>query len=359
MPRRDIIVIAGSAGAVQELRTLVAQLPEDFSGSLFIVIHTSAGGPGLLAHILDRSGPLPVIKPRDGDAIRPAHVYVAPPDHHLLVRSGHIELGNGPRENGFRPAADPLFRSAANVYGPRVVGIVLSGVLDDGTLGLQAVKSHGGVAIVQHPEEALYPGMPENALRNVAVDHVLRVCEIPALLLKLAGQPGHNGKAIMKRHNLPRQKARNEELSSLAAGLKGPPSGFICPECGGSLWELENGKIVHYRCHVGHAYTAESLVASQDGEVEAALWTALRTLEETAALRRRLANNARNRNMHHVARGYEERAHQIEQRAGVIRKVLLSDDLPARLKGFGSSKATKFLSHQRAKPGQRRRRTKK
>jgi two-component system chemotaxis response regulator CheB len=347
MASRDIIAIAGSAGAVREITAIVAGLPGEFSGSIFIVVHTSADGPGLLAQVLGRAGRLPVVNPRSGDVVRPGHVYVAPPDHHLIVSRGHIELVRGPKENGFRPAADPLFRSVARTYGSRAVGIIVSGGMDDGTLGLQAIKERGGIAIVQDPEEALYSGMPQSALRNVSVDHVMRAGMIPQKLVELARNGQVRGGDAMKNSKHGHfDPAVSADLANPGGALKGPPSSFICPECGGSLWELKNGQMLHYRCHVGHAYTADALVAGQDGAVEEALWTALRTLEETAALRRRLADDARTRKMVHVAVGYEERARQIEQRAGVIRHVLLHDPLPRKLKRYGSPEPAKFLSKQ-------------
>jgi two-component system chemotaxis response regulator CheB len=359
MPARDIIVIAGSAGAVREMRALVGGLPADFSGSVFVVLHTSADGPGFLAQVLGRAGPLPVEYPQSGASIRPGHIYVAPPNYHLLIDDSHATLGMGPRENGFRPAADPLFRSAAEAYDGRVVGIVLSGGMDDGTLGLQVIKDRGGIAIVQNPDEALYRGMPESALRSVAVDHVMTVDAMPDLLVELSRNGSPKGYIAMK---TPHKQTRDTAITGDIAGpppLEGPPSTFICPDCGGPLWEFKNGRVLHYRCHVGHAYTAESLVAGQDDATEEALWTALRTLEETAALRRRMADDARSRNLVHVAVGYEERAHQIEQRAGVIRKVLLSDNLPQGFKGYGTSEPAKFLSREARKTSEMKNKRKK
>src|SRR5262249_22865729 len=183
MAGRDIITIAGSVGSMEELRKLLRHLPPRFSGSLFIVVHTSPEGPSLLAEILGGSSRLPVGNPFHGEPIKPGHVYVAPPNYHLLIMPGRIELGKGPRENGFRPAADPLFRTAAQAYGPRVVGIVLSGGMDDGSLGLQAIKRNGGIAIAQDPGEALNPSMPQSAIQSAKVDHVLPVKEMPAILL--------------------------------------------------------------------------------------------------------------------------------------------------------------------------------
>src|SRR5215468_436418 len=338
---RDIITIAGSVGSAEELSKLVRQLPESFSGAMFVVVHTSPEGPGLLAEILDHASQLPVHNPKHGEPIKPGYIYVAKPNHHLLVLPGHVELSKGPRENGFRPAADPLFRTAAQSYGPRVVGIVLSGGMDDGTLGLKAIKQHGGIAIVQDPKEAFDPSMPESAMRNVNIDHVLPVKDMPAVLLRLVRSSLKETNGMKRRQKRQGDPAMAADLST---SLEGPPSSFSCPECGGGLWELKSGHLLHYRCHVGHAYTAKALLSGQDGAVEEALWTALRTLEESAALRRRLAGDARVRKQSHLATSYEHRAKQMEDRAGVIREVLLHRDLPKDFKGYGSSKPAKVLS---------------
>ena len=259
----------------------------------------------------------------------------------MLVFPGHVELGRGPRENGFRPAADPLFRTAAVSYGPRVIGIVLSGGMGDGTLGLQIIKQHGGIAIVQDPKEAFDPSMPESAIRNVDIDHVLPMKEMPRVLLQLVRSSLKEGNGMKRQQKKQTDPAIAADLSK---SVEGPPSSFICPECGGGLWELKTGHLLHYRCHVGHAYTADALLAGQSGAVEEALWTALRTLEESAALRRRLAGDARLRKQDHLATSFEHRAEQMEDRAGVIREVLLHRDLPKDFKGYGSSKPSKVLS---------------
>jgi two-component system chemotaxis response regulator CheB len=189
MPGHDIIVVAASAGGVETLCKLASGLPPDLPAAVFVVLHIPPHATSFLPSILSRAGPLPAAHPNDGQAIEHGRIYVAPPDSHLLVKRGHIHLGHGPRENGHRPAADPLFRTAARAYGPRVVGVVLSGNLDDGTAGLLAVKVRGGVAIVQDPSEALYSGMPASASENVAVDWVLPVSEMAALLARLALEP--------------------------------------------------------------------------------------------------------------------------------------------------------------------------
>jgi two-component system chemotaxis response regulator CheB len=190
MPNKDIIVIGASTGGIEALKFLAADLPRDFKGSVFVVVHVAATGPNFLGAILDRLGPLPAATAENGQEIQPGRIYVAPADYHLLLdKGGHIRTKRGPKENRFRPAIDALFRSAAHAFGPRVVGVVLTGFLDDGTAGLWAIKERGGTAIVQHPEEALAPTMPMNALKHVEVDHIATLSKIPHLLAKLAETP--------------------------------------------------------------------------------------------------------------------------------------------------------------------------
>jgi two-component system chemotaxis response regulator CheB len=240
-------------------------------------------------------------------------------------------LARGPRENGFRPAADPLFRTAARVFGPRVVGVVLSGGLDDGTEGAALVKAFGGVAVVQDPDEATFPGMPTSAIANVRIDHVLPAARIGKLIARLASEPLPQGAHAMSTHNP--DEADRPDLAevgdaSLATGdIPGPPSGFTCPECGGALWELRSGKLLKFRCHVGHSYTTEALISEQTRSLESALWAALRSLEENAGLRRRLARRARDSNWGAIATQYDKQAEEAEARASVIRKVLMADEV--------------------------------
>ncbi|MGH2415855.1 MAG: chemotaxis protein CheB, partial [Microcystaceae cyanobacterium] len=189
MQRHDILVIGASAGGIEALKQLVQALPKNLPAAVLVVVHIAAHSTSWLPRILNRSGVLKATHPKDDETIEHGHIYVAPPDRHLIVKRGCIHLARGPKENNCRPAIDVLFRTAAEVYGPRVVGVVLSGTLDDGTAGLVAVKKRGGVAVVQDPGDALFDGMPRSAIENVDVDYILPVSKMAAVLVKLANGP--------------------------------------------------------------------------------------------------------------------------------------------------------------------------
>jgi two-component system chemotaxis response regulator CheB len=326
MPGHDVIVVGASAGGVEALSRLAAGLPADLPAAVFVVLHVPPHGVSVLPRILSRAGPLTAEHARHGEPIVPGRIYVAPPDSHLIVKPGVVHLARGPRENGHRPALDPLFRTAARAYGPRVVAGVLSGTLDDGTAGLHVVKRRGGVAVVQDPADALYDGMPRSALENVAVDHCLPLAELPALLARLAAEPvgdPDTGRGLTPEMEQEADMAELE-LEAMQRGKRpGAPSGFGCPDCGGVLFELHDGEMVRYRCRVGHAWSPDSLLARQTDGLEAALWTALRALEERAALGRRVMERARRRGHATVAANFQEQIHESEQHAALIRKVLL------------------------------------
>jgi two-component system, chemotaxis family, protein-glutamate methylesterase/glutaminase len=324
MATHDIIVIGASAGGVEAISSVVAQLPRDLPAAVLIVLHVSRGR-SVLPEILTRAGQLPAIHPDDGDPLEYGRVYVAPPDHHLTVEPGRVRVMHGPTENGCRPAIDPLFRSAARVYGPRVIGVVLTGALDDGTAGLAAVKEAGGLAIVQDPDNAFAPSMPRSARAFVQVDQVLPVGEIGVLLTSLTREqtglpPVDTGPHVvaMEPDLAPPQLALQE------SDRPGKVSIFTCPECHGTLWEADERGIVRYRCRVGHVYSAESMLAAQTDSVDRALWTALRSMEERAALTQRLADRARARQHQFVARAFDERARLADANAAVIRELLVS-----------------------------------
>jgi two-component system chemotaxis response regulator CheB len=293
---------------------------------VFVVLHLPATGTSALPEILRRHGPLPAAHVRDSEPIQPGRIYVAPPDHHVLVRTGHVHLSRGPRENGHRPAIDPLFRSAAREYATRVIGVVLSGALDDGTAGLLAIKSRGGIAVVQNPEDALYPGMPGNALEHAQVDHVLAAASMGKLLTRLLANlaeppadPAPTGMRV-------EVEMEGFSMEAFEGHHPGRPSGFSCPDCHGVLWQIKDGGLERYRCRVGHAWSPESLLTQQSEALEAALWVALRSLEERAALARRLAEPARRRGHAITATRFEEQAAEAQQAARLVRDLLLNRD---------------------------------
>jgi two-component system chemotaxis response regulator CheB len=328
MAGHDIIVIGASAGGVSALQRLLREMPKGLDAALFVVIHLSAHARSALPRILERAGPLPAAHPEDGEAIVPGRVYVAPPDRHMLLVDGHVRLSRGPRENHTRPAVDPLFRSAALAYGPRVVGVVLTGYLDDGTSGLVAIKARGGISVVQDPEDARHDAMPRNAIRGDSPDHCLPLDAMPDLLRRLVREPAPAGDLFP----VPEWLALEVRVAELETGMNtsgiveklGRPSAFTCPECSGTLFEVQDRKQLRYRCRVGHAYSIKSFEASQTEGVEAALWTAVRALEESAALSRRLAERARTSGKPRAAAAYEAQAEERSRQAQQVRELLLS-----------------------------------
>lgn len=303
---------------------IVRHLPADLPAALFVTLHIPPSGPSMLPDILTRKGSLPASHARNGAWIEPGRIYIAPPDHHLLVKRGCVRLGRGPKENSARPAVDPMFRTAARAYGARVVGVVLTGNLDDGTAGALVVKLHGGSVIVQDPADALYPGMPSSAVENVAVDHVLPLPEIAPCLVKLAHRPVEGAGA-----------APEEELSDIAEMTmnelvshhhEGTPANLSCPDCGGTLWEQSDDQFTLYRCRVGHGFTEKALLSEQKEALETALWSALRALEENASLTRRMAVRMDSRQQPQLARRFAEQAEETERRAMVIRTVLMGNE---------------------------------
>jgi two-component system, chemotaxis family, protein-glutamate methylesterase/glutaminase len=298
MPNRDIVVIGASAGGIPALTALVAGLPRDFPASLMVVVHIPPYATSRLPEILSRAGPLPATHVQQGEAMEPGHIYVAPPDRHLLVRNGWMELSRGPRENHARPAIDPLFRTAARTYGPRVIGIVLSGALYDGSMGLLAIKTRGGVAIVQDPREAIVDSMPRRALERAAVEHILPAAEMAPVLTDLVRQPvvAHGGNSMMDTTDAEErlEAVIAEDFTEQASnGRTEETTIFTCPDCGGVLWQGEAGSLLRFRCHVGHAFAPEVLLSQKSEELEAALWTSLRLLKEKATLTQQLATRTR------------------------------------------------------------------
>jgi two-component system chemotaxis response regulator CheB len=319
---RDVLAIGASAGGVQALSEIIGSLPPGLPAAVFVVLHIAPHGRSALPEILSRSGCLPAVHPADGEEILHGRIYVAPPDRHLAIADGRIHLSRNATENGYRPAIDVLFRSAARVYGPRVVGVVLTGNLDDGTAGLATVKRCGGAAVVQDPRDADYPGMPESAIASVRVDHVVPLGEIASLLDRLTREPRPAPPAgPCPAEEEPDAMGTNDQDLG-AANRNGEPSGFTCPECGGTLYEKPGGEPLHFRCRTGHAFSPESLLATQSGNLENALWAALRALEENAALARRMEKRAGELGNQRTRERHTRRALDAEGHAKVIRAIL-------------------------------------
>ncbi len=330
MPGHDIIVVGASAGGVEALVKVVSSLPRDLSASLFVVLHLPAESSSSLPTILSRAGRLRAVHPQDCSPIVPRMIYVAPPDHHLMLEHDIVRVVRGPKENRHRPAIDPLFRSAALAYGPRVTGVVLTGALDDGTAGLLAIKRHDGIAIVQDPHEALFAGMPRSALAHVQVDYVLPLVDIGQQLTQLANTPvAEKGVLPMQDDDMAKEVdiVENKSDSAMVSSNEraGHPSAFSCPDCGGVLWEMQEGELLRFRCRVGHAYSVGSVIAAQAEEADRALWIALKIIEEQAAMSRRLAGRAREHGHDLLARNFEAKVHEAEQRAMVLQQILWKD----------------------------------
>jgi two-component system chemotaxis response regulator CheB len=320
-----MIAIGASAGGVETLIATLRTLPRNLRATLFIVLHVPAQNPSLLPEILNRTCPLIVLHPEDGAKVAYGHVYVAPPDHHLLVEHDTIRVTRGPRENRHRPAIDPLFRSLAYFYGPRVVGVVLTGALDDGTSGLLAIKQRGGIAVVQDPTDALYPSMPQSALEHVSIDYCLPVVQIGPLLTHLAHKHVPAAQLSPPAEEMQRE-IRIAAMESNALNEQeqaGKPSAYSCPECGGVLWEIQDSGLLRFHCRTGHAFTPESVLAGQGEQLEHALWAALKTLEEKVSLMRRLAFQAQENEHSWLMQRYEAQWREAEGHAKLLRRILL------------------------------------
>jgi len=326
MNRCNVIVIGASAGGIGSLVQLVGRLPPDLEAAVAVAVHVPEESPSALPSILSRQGPLTAKHAKDGEPLLHGKIYVAPPGLHLLVKRHTVRAVNGPNENGHRPAIDPLFRSAARAHRRRTIGVILSGSLDDGTAGLWAIKQHGGAALVQDPDDALFEGMPASAIENVAVDFVGNAAQLANELVMrtrlLASQPSLELDVTDESDDL--------DVVEMDRGAPDPdewsaaPSQFTCPECHGALFERQDGTIVRYRCRTGHAFSPETLVAAQSKGVEDALWIALRALEENAAMLRRLSDRARERGQERSSQRFASQASGVEVRAKIIREALLA-----------------------------------
>jgi len=315
---------------MEALQALVRGLPPTLAAAVFVVWHIPAHSGGVLPVVLDRAGALPAAHARTGEPIERGRIYVAPPDRHLLLEPGQVRLTRGPKENHFRPAVDPLFRSAAIAYGARVMGVVLSGALNDGTAGLWTIKDRGGLAVVQEPDEALYPSMPLSALEHVDIDHRRPVAELGPLLAELAQLPAHDagGAAVSDDLRIENCIAMEDNALELGVTSLGAPSLYTCPECHGVLLQLHGDGPLRFRCHTGHAFTAEALVANADDAIEEQLWSVVRAMDEHLLLLRQLADQLHAAGTSAAAERLRAQAHAVAQQTQTVRQLVLARAAP-------------------------------
>lgn len=324
MTNRDVVTIGSSAGGVEALMKLASKLPKDLPASIFIVQHMAPNQPSVLADLLSHQGPVPAEMAMDRQEISPGRIYIAPPDHHLLVDRSYTYITRGPRENMSRPAVDPLFRSAAVVHGPHVIGVILSGTLDDGTSGLLAVKRCGGVTIVQDPEDALYREMPQSALDLVETDHCVPLEDMAELLVGLIR--GTPGPPVMPPMDLLAEVEISRTISNDSKRLDeiGALSPMTCAECGGPLWQMKDDKVTRFRCREGHSYTAKALAVGLSNAMERSLWVAVQTMDERTRVLERLAKYEQDKGRERSARDFRSRAQEANEHAERLRSLLMS-----------------------------------
>lgn len=323
-----IIVIGGSTGGFEAFKTIVKSLPADFNASVFIVWHMSPDIRGILPHVLNNLNSIYATHAYDNEEIKPNRIYIAPPDHHLLVEEGRVRITHGPKENRFRPAIDPLFRSAAYTYGNRVIGVVLSGALDDGTAGLWTVKHYGGIAIVQDPNDAEVPSMPENAIREVKIDYCIPVAGMAGLLTSLSKEKITENTKVMKDEKTKHEIQIAAEKNALETGLfnMAELSPFTCPECHGVLTTIHDGDLARFRCHTGHAFSPDTLMAAITEKIEDSLYSAIRGMEESIILLNHVGDHFAEANDPKLAALYFKKAKEAEMRSGLVRKAVFNHE---------------------------------
>ncbi|MBV8567823.1 MAG: chemotaxis protein CheB [Methylobacteriaceae bacterium] len=326
MANRDILAIGTSAGGFEALRFLAKELPSDLPAAILVVIHLPSQFRSDLDAILTQSGPLAASFAQEGEVFQRRHIYIAPPERHLLVDGDRLQLGKGPRENNARPAIDPLFRSAALCCGPRAVGVVLTGTLSDGASGLQALKHSGGITVVQDPTNAAYAEMPATALSRSKPDHVVGLVGMLALLERLALQPAGKAMPVPEAVKYEVEVARSGHSSMRSMDRIGRRSVLACPDCHGVMWEIDEGDLIRYRCHVGHAYTAELMSLALDENLRRALASALRALDERTALAQKLYRDAHDSGRERAAQSWVTKVQEFEEQASVIRDSMMRLD---------------------------------
>lgn len=317
---RDVVAIGASAGGYHVLLDIASRLPAHFPAAVLIVLHIDSH-PSALPELLSASGPNPAVHPRSGQPLRRGTFYVAPPDHHLLVEGDSIILSRGPKEHHARPAIDPLFRSLAIACGPRVIGVVLSGDLDDGTAGAQDIKRCGGTIVVQDPQDAEVPSMPASVCTYVDVDHCVPRAWLAETLVTLVGTP------VAAPVRVPAEIACEQRVSEGDANAMedldriGKPSGFACPDCDGVLWEISDSQPRRFRCHAGHAFSLRSLEHAQQTSTNKSMWSSVRALQERAAILATMAADARQRGEDDEADRLEADANGAMEEAARLRAI--------------------------------------
>lgn len=334
MKHRNIVVIGASAGGFEALKKLITDLPSDFQASIFIVWHMSAEVRGILPEIFNKLNSIHAANAVDKEPIAANRIYVAPPDHHMLIEEGYLRITRGPKENRFRPAVDPLFRSAAYAYGDRVIGVILSGGLDDGTAGLWRIKDCGGIAIVQHPADAEVSSMPESALREVKVDHCVAVAALAPLLVKLTTEEIMETNIMRKDEKTRIEINIAEEENALMSGSLdiGTLSPFSCPECNGVLSKIADGNITRFRCHTGHAYSSDSLMSALSEKIEDSLYGAIRGMDESVMLLNHLGDHFAEINQLQLAAVYFRKAIEVQEQSVTIRNAVHSHEYLSKSK---------------------------
>ena len=331
-----IIVIGASAGGLQAVTELMAQVTEEMDAAIFIVLHApNLAYTDLVIQRLQKNSVFVCKMATHEETIKPKHLYLAVPDHHLLLKKGKMLLGRGPVENRWRPSIDVLFRSAAVAYDSRVIGVVLTGLLEDGAAGMQIVKQCGGTCIVQDPKEAEYPDMPQAVLRFVDVDYCTNLQHIAIVLQEKTknGVEGH--------HPVPESIKKEADIAERVAigineveSLDGDISAFTCPDCGGALWELKEGAMVRYRCHTGHMYSQDELLESKRKHLENTFWVALRIMEERRSLLNKMAEEERSKGWVKSSGNKQKRADELETHIRRLKELLFNsadDPDPNRL----------------------------
>ena len=332
MPKKNIVVMGGSTGSFDVFKRVAKDLPPDLDAAIFIVWHMSPDVRGILPEVLNNAGPLPAHEARDGDEIKLGNVYVARADHHLLLDNSHMRVTRGPKENRFRPAVDPLFRSAAYEYGPRVVGIITSGALDDGTSGMWAIKMHGGVTVAQDPNDAEIPSMPESAIRQVTIDHIVPAKQIADLIVRLSSEettPEEEAKMMKKDKRLKDEigvAAEDRALQTRAFDVNAL-SPFSCPDCSGVLSKLQDGGRIRFRCHTGHAFSADSLLASLTENIEESLWSASRGIDESIMLLNHIGDHFAEVNQASLAAQFFQKANEASRRNDIVRSAIFDNEI--------------------------------